>query len=254
MITKLKSGVRTSEIDALSDALLAFYDKDREIKSDALLKNVFAELRSLSQEITDATRRDRTLSRLKEENDARNNKLRALFNIVKGFWNMPIDELKTKADVIKVVLDKYTLSIARLPYMEESALIVKLLEDLKAQEVATAAEGLAGCTQTIEELTAAQASFDSAREEYELAKAAQHTSRSATDIKADILRIINIQLVNYFNAVQLLSTEKYAQFVSLMTQEINRVNSRMNKKSSSDDSDSEPETADTPSSDNSAEA
>ena len=59
---KLMTNARTTEVDDTSDRLLVLYNDEPALAEEAFLKPLFGEMQTLSDQITEAIKRDRILS------------------------------------------------------------------------------------------------------------------------------------------------------------------------------------------------
>ena len=162
MIEKIIFNSRTTEVDAASMRMIGAYKKTT-LNSDANLNAMFTDLESQSAQLTSAINRSKAESELDAKDSIRDDKVRALFYLVKGFLYHPDAAIKTAAETIENVLDNYGLDITGESYSTESSLIVSLLEDLSKQKNLDAIALLSGCAEVIASLTAAQNDFENNR-------------------------------------------------------------------------------------------
>ena len=111
-VVKLINNVRTTELDALSDAMereyrLACGDGATAVAKDAVLKAQFAQLADLSARNTTAIRQDAVVSTLDEADSARDSATRDLFTLAGGYTASPFAEVRAAAVGVCAVLDKY---------------------------------------------------------------------------------------------------------------------------------------------------
>ena len=75
---KLNYSARTTEVDDVSDRLIAVYDAHPALAADPFLAATFGEIRTQSHGITEAIKRDRALSELDSADALRDDRVRAL--------------------------------------------------------------------------------------------------------------------------------------------------------------------------------
>lgn len=229
---KLKTNIRTTEIDDTSDQLIAVYSKADGVKDDTFLKDTFEELKTLSSKITSAIKMDRAKSELEDADKVRDEQIYALSNVLKGYASMNIENLAQSGVAIKKVFDKYGTKIAKENYSTESSLIESLLMDLAAEEIKNDINALQGVQEAISSLRRAQDEFNKSRLTYDAAKAQDKEAQNATDLKKDILMCINDKIVTYLNAMIVSDAQKYGAFAAMIETEIERANATVSARTS----------------------
>ncbi|MGL4908614.1 MAG: DUF6261 family protein, partial [Bacteroidales bacterium] len=179
---KLQLRSRTSEVDAISDRIVLLY-KQKDY-ADAYLSNIMQSIESLSAQITTAIKRSKTLSELEDLDAIRDDHTRALSRIIEGYANFPEGEFKQIGIQLKTIFSKYSLSIVNVTYDSQSAYTESLLEDLS--KISTETAKLAGITETIMQLTAANQDFVNKRVEYQKETAAQSKEINASEVKLQL--------------------------------------------------------------------
>ena len=222
---KLTVSARITEVDDASNQLVKVYEQTPAVQNDALLKAIFDEMKSLSEQITEAILRDKVKSELEEADNVRDEKVRSLFKVVCGYAAMPMEGIAKSGIALKRVIDKYGVRIVNESYANESSLIESLLQDLAVDELKDDIASLSGVSEAIEALRSAQDVFDNARLSYYNAMSVEETSKvSATGIKKPLLYCINNKLVDYLNIVASLNEGLYGEFAGLIAEEIEKAN------------------------------
>ena len=90
---KLDARARTTEVDDVSDRLLVLFRKETALQEEAFLKSTFAEIETLSEQITEAIKRDVSLSKLEDADLRRDNSVRSLSNALVGYRSLPVASL-----------------------------------------------------------------------------------------------------------------------------------------------------------------
>ena len=223
-MNKLSTIARVTEVDDASDQLVTLYEKTTEVSNDAFLKGVFDEMRALSNQITEAIRRDKAESDLAEADTVRDEKIRQLSNIITGYASMPIETLANSGLALKGVFDRYGVEIAKENYASESSLIESLLLDFSADGLRNDVEALQGVPETLAALRSAQDAFNQARLSYDEAKSHDRATTSASEIKRRLLNCINGKMVAYLSAMAMSAPATYGELARLADEEIARIN------------------------------
>ena len=223
-------GIRTTELDALSDAMEREYKaacagRETAVAKDAVLKGLFAQLIDLSARNTTAIKQDAVVSTLDEADSARDSVTRDLFTLTNGYTASPFAEVKAAANDVCAVLEKYGRGMTSKGYAEQTALTESLLEDLgKATEKIAA---LAGVAELVASLREAQDAFAAAHDSYIKAKAGK--GESASSLKKPIVSLINDSIVPYLNIVA--AMEGYADFLAAIAGNIKSTNDTVARRS-----------------------
>lgn len=234
---KLMTFVRTTEVDDLSDRLLQIYAAETALKNDSFLKPLFAEMQTLSDQITEAIKKDKVLSDLDDADGARDEAVKKLFKIVEGYAAMPIENFSTPAAGLKTLLGKFGLGITRASYASESSLIEAMLQDLTAMQTEVAA--LPGVAESISAIRDAQSVFNSKRISYTSNLSADRHVESASTIKKPLLELINTKLVPYLETMKMVDAEKFGRFADTVEQSIDSANITIKTRSSRKESKSD---------------
>ncbi|MDE6704424.1 MAG: hypothetical protein K2J81_00770, partial [Treponemataceae bacterium] len=224
-VVKVINNVRTTELDALSDAMereyrLACGDGATAVGKDAVLKAQFGQLADLSARNTTAIRQDAVVSTLDEADSARDSATRDLFTLAGGYTASPFAEVKSAATDVCAVLEKYGRGMTSKNYADQTALTESLLEDLSAEKVATQVKALSGVAELVAQLRGVQDGFAAAHDGYIKAKAGK--GESASSLKKPIVALINDNIVPYLNIVA--AMEGYAAFVAAVAGNIKSTN------------------------------
>ena len=225
-------GIRTTELDALSDAMEREYKaacagRETAVAKDAVLKGLFKQLIDLSARNTTAIKQDAVVSTLDEADSARDSVTRDLFTLTNGYTASPFAEVKAAANDVCATLEKYGRGMTGKGYAEQTALTESLLEDLgKATEKIAA---LSGVAELVAQLREAQDGFAASHDAYIKAKAGK--GESATSLKKPIVSLINDSIVPYLNIVA--AMEGYADFIAGVAGNIKRTNDTVTRRAAS---------------------
>lgn len=221
---KLSYQIRTTEISDVSDRLLLIFEKEEAFKDEYFLNFVFDEMKSISEQMKEAIKRDAVQSKLKDADLRRDDAVRTLNNALVGYSALPIAELKNEGEKLQKVFAKYGLRIIKENYAVQSSLIESLLMDLSNSEMQSAIEKLSGMTEIVAELRQAQTSFTTLRAEYEKMQAMRKRKVSASSLKKNLLELINSKLITYLAAMGVANSSAYGNFVRVVSQVISDTN------------------------------
>ena len=215
---KLIHTARTTEVDDTSDRLILLFNNETALKDDTFLIPLFGEINTLSAQITESIRRDRTLSELDDADALRDDALRAVPGVLTGYIAMPLPLYSQPATRLYEVFRKYGLSIIGQNYAVESSLIESLLTDFSAADLQADIAALPGLTETIASLRTAQTNFTVKRVAYESAIAAEGSAAVASELKKSLITLINNRLVPYLSTMKMVDPTRYGHFADTAAQ------------------------------------
>lgn len=224
---KIRTTVRITELDTISDIIIRLYKADSGIAGDDYLKSTMAEIESLSERITIAIKADKIASTLDEADVKRDEIIRSLGTLLNGYSVIPIAEKKAAAEKLLAVFDKYK-GITAESYANESSFIESMLKDYAASELADSIKALDGVGSYISDLRTAQDEFNKANDEFTASNVNKNESASA--LKKPLLSAINDKLVAYLTAMNLVNAAVYGDFVSKAEAEIEKMNNSVAKR------------------------
>lgn len=224
---KIRTTVRVTELDTISDIIIRLYKADSGIAGDDYLKSTMAEIESLSERITIAIKADKIASTLDEADVKRDEIIRSLGTLLNGYAVIPIAEKKAAAEKLLAVFNKYK-GITAESYANESSFIESMLKDYAASELADSIKALDGVGSYISDLRAAQDEFNKANDEFTASNVNKNESASA--LKKPLLSAINDKLVAYLTAMNLVNAAVYGDFVSKAESEIEKINASVAKR------------------------
>ncbi len=224
-VAKVINNVRTTELDALSDAMereykLACGDGSSAVAKDAVLNAQFAQLADLSARNTTAIKQDAVVSTLDEADGRRDAVTRDLFTLAGDYTASPFAEVKAAAADVCAVLEKYGRGMTSKNYADQTALTESLLEDLSAERIAAQVKSLSGVAELVASLRETQDAFAAAHDGYIKAKAGK--GESASSLKKPIVSLVNDGIVPYLNIVA--AMDGYADFVAAIAGNVRSTN------------------------------
>ncbi len=237
---KLRTNARTTEVDDTSDRLLVLYHGESTLAEDTYLKPVFTKMQTISNQITEAVKRDRVISEMDDLDVEVEKRFRALAAVLKGYRAMPLEPYYTAGKALYAVQQKYKSKLLRLSYADQSSNIEALLMDLAAPTLKPHIEALPGVAEAIAHLRTAQTNFTGKRVAYEKAVAANAVIDPAYKLKQPLLEIINDELLPFLTAMRLVDAAKYGHFSDAVAQIIADTNQTIRRRAKKTD-DKQPE-------------
>ncbi|RRD74560.1 DUF6261 family protein [Tannerella forsythia] len=220
----LKTASRTTEVDAVSDQIIALYHARPELTQDPFLVATMDTMKLQSEQITEAIKRLKVLNELDDRDGVRDRCVRALGHVLNGYANMPTEFARQHAPALKRVFDNYTMSIVSENYDAETSLIESLLRDLSDASLEPHIAALPGVFDAIKALREAQQDFATTQVEYLRELAQQKNLPSASSIKVALLRTINSKLIKYLDIMKEVDAAKYEAFATEVEKAVNEQN------------------------------
>lgn len=239
----LHFNARITEMGDVANRLVALYKKASDLQSDVFLKTTFTEVEKLGKAITDAIKKDTAVSNLEDADAKRDEAIRVLDKLLKGYEHIPVQDLKTHGEKLSAIFKKYGVKITDENYSSQSNLIDSLLTDFSASGVQASITALSGVTEAIANIRKSQTEFNTLRAEYEKALAQKGSEASASSLRKPLLEMINKKLVPYLVAMNIADADKFKTFVAEASQIIESVNEVVKGRSKKSENKENPATA-----------
>lgn len=223
-MNKLHNKTRVTEVADTALRLSELFKKSASIQSDAFLIKVFAETEQQANALTTAVKKDTTVSKLEEADSERDNAIRVLDKLLKGYENIPVESLREHAQKLIEIFRKYGVKITAENYASQSNLIMSMLEDFSAESLKVSIEALAGVKEALAEIQTKQTAFAQIRETYEGALATQKEKASATSLRKPLLDLMNKRIIPYLVAMEIAQPELFKEFVAKAKEIIDSTN------------------------------
>ena len=229
---KVSSKLRVTEIATLANNLIRQYQWDPNISSDAFLKKTIDEIDELSGRLTESIQRGATKLGLDEVDAVRDEVIRDLGTLIEGYTAIPFPDQKDAAYAIKSIFDKYGKRIATEPFAVESSLIESMLVDFSTPITIAAIRSLPGIPELLAKLRKAQDDFNAASDK-QIANAIDKPA-SATELKRDMLLLLNDRLIPYLNTMMMANPDVFGTFAKQTEAEIDRANGTLPQRSTNE--------------------
>lgn len=223
-MNKLNTSVRVTELGDTSLRLADAFKQNSSVQKDEFVKTTFTEAEEKGQSITTAVKTDQALSRLEDADAERDEALRVLDKLLKGYENIPIENLRNHAKKLITIFNKYGVKITKENYTSQSNLIASLLEDFSAEHLKDSIEALSGVKEAIANIKTTQETFAKERSKYENELVSQKGKASATSLRKPLLELINKKIIPYLSAMEIAQPEVFKEFVAKVSEIIQSTN------------------------------
>lgn len=230
-MNKLNTSVKVTELGDTALRLVKAFKAVVAVQNDAFLTKTFAEIEKQATVMTSAVKSDQALSKLEEADAQRDQSIRVLDKLLKGYENIPLENLKTHAKKLAEIFKKYGVKITGENYASQSTLINSLLGDFSATELKPSIEALAGVKEALAEIQTKQDAFAALRSDYEKAQVSQKEKSSATSLRKPLLELINKKAVPYLVAMSVAQPELFKNLTAEASEIITSTNEAIKARS-----------------------
>jgi len=210
---KLMLKSRTTEVADASMRMIVGFGQTS-LQTDPYLNNTFETLGSKTEWLIAAINRLTAESELEKGDENRDGYVRSLGYLILGYTHHPDPVIKGAANTVNKVFDNYGLKITEESYASESALITSLLMNLGNEEYQEAIATLSGCAELIQGLQNSQNEFEITRVTWEREKGKAGALKNATELKKEVVAIINEKIGVYLQAMKEANPEMYIEFAN----------------------------------------
>lgn len=230
-MNKLNTSVKVTELGDTALRLVKAFKAVTAVQNDAFLTKTFAEIEKQATAMTSAVKSDQALSKLEEADAQRDQAIRVLDKLLKGYENIPLENLKTHAKKLAEIFKKYGVKITGENYASQSTLVNSLLGDFSATELKPSIEALAGVKEVLAEIQTKQNAFATLRSDYEKAQVSQKEKSSATSLRKPLLELINKKVVPYLVAMSIAQPELFKNLTAEASEIITSTNEAIKARS-----------------------
>lgn len=227
---RLLQGLKVAEVAGLAHTVCGIYEsRSTELSADVYLRNVMTDLRGLSDRILDALRNNRLISSLETFDAHRMRCVSALVNLKKGYDKLPNEYIQSHWTALKPVFETYLSAIQAGNYQSKTALIQSLLLRLSAGDLTVHLDELDTMKTAVDQLRDAESSFETKLLEYQQ-RILEDKTESATDLKEEIVELINQKLVVHLEAKCNEDAATYGPFAKLVDAQIRAENAKLRRR------------------------
>lgn len=207
IISKMIRSIRNR--DAANVAGRTLLELDAAPAEDTILQSVKNEIVQLKDRLVTAIQPGKLASELEILDGLRDDTYRAFVYLIRGYAHHLDAAIKSAAEEVLKVLNKYGLELTRLNYAAETIEIESLIKDMKLPAMATHLEAMPGAQDLLGKLESELAQFVVAQKAYLDAVGEGKLAGSATEIKKELVNVINNKLVMYLNGMMQVNPEPY---------------------------------------------
>ena len=216
-MNKLNTSVKVTELGDTALRLGKAFKAVAAVQNDVFLTKTFAEIEKQATAMTSAVKSDQAI--------------RVLDKLLKGYENIPLENLKTHAKKLAEIFKKYGVKITGENYASQSTLINSLLGDFSATELKSSIEALAGVKEALTEIQTKQNAFAVLRSDYEKAQVSQKEKSSATSLRKPLLELINKKVVPYLVAMSIAQPELFKNLTAEASEIVTSTNEAIKARS-----------------------
>ncbi len=228
-LNKISTSSKVTEIDAVTKQIVTLYEGSA-VLSDQHLAAMMAELKQLSQKIASAIYTSVSESTLAEKDDARDEAVQNFNNYLKGLQYHPAQEVREAAGVVLALFNEFGIALVNAAYSVESSLIDSLLENLGTVEMQSEIAKLPGMAELVTAIAMTQQAFAEAYIAYTEQKVEEKKRVSATEIKREIVALINGKIVVYLRAMAIVLVADFGEFVGAVAEVVDDVNGTVKRR------------------------
>ncbi|MFV0505144.1 MAG: DUF6261 family protein [Bacteroidales bacterium] len=222
-ISILNASARVNEVGGTAENLLKAYH-DAPIADDASLHATIALLEEKNAQLITAIEKNKAHSLLESFDQNRDGAFRACYQYLEACTLLPAGEAQVAAERIFAIFEKYGLSMIRMSYIEQTAQMKSIIEELEVAEIKAQVAAIAQLDVMVENLKQTQSDFQQAHSKYTSQLSVSKGEQSASELKPVVMEVINDQLVMYMRAMTKISPNTHEEFARKIAVEINRAN------------------------------
>ncbi len=205
-IPKLKGHAKVTVIDSAGKKILTSLTKT-DWSGDSHLPKIITELEITSEEMNRAISQTSAESTLDDKDVNRDNCTRGAWYMLNGLMYDNSPATRESAGVVMGEFSKYGISMVGESYDVQSSMSNSLLKDFAEPTIAEAIAKLPTFSPLADAMRVSQDEFEIADQEWNSAKSG--TGKSATEVKKELLAVINTKLIPYLRVVSVLDSETF---------------------------------------------
>lgn len=219
---------QVAEVANLAASIITAYQSNR--VEDNTISQIIIDLGKYESQITSAIQRSKTNSNLLELDAVRDAAWVDLYYLVFGFTHSPLENMRSAASRLFKVIDKYGLKLAKANYASESALLKSVFDEIETGNMREQMAELPSVSEAYENLIVSEEKFHNERIRYQQANAEESVLVVASEIKKDIIDLINDKLVKYLDAMLMVQPDRYEKLYRVVSEIIETNNLRVSKR------------------------
>jgi hypothetical protein len=229
MIKKVITSSRTTEVSSVAMQIIDA-SQLKDWSADGHLSNLWGLLENKSNLLNGAIRQAKVISDLDELDGVSEDKIRALYYILLGYTHNPDEVIKKAANVLMDIFNRYGLGMFKESYAVQTSLTESLLGDFSADDIKVHLDALPGVKEAIAQVNEAHLAFKGAQLNYKSDVAKEDNQQNASEIKRDVIAIINNKLVVYLRAMVQVDEAQYAPMAQTIAKIISDNNENVKRR------------------------
>ena len=222
--TVVSARIQNAEAITLAARLLDFYTPLAEKLGDKSAAAFYGELKTATDDASAATNQDKNTEGLEKADAVRDEAWKTVGKVLEGYSYSVIAELRSHGQPLFAAFDKYGYGVARLNLLSETAKINSFKGDVSTPEMTAHAKALAGAAEALDALFAANDNLEAINKRNTEAAKDAKGKKNATDLKKDIVSIINSKILPFLTLTSQTVGGDYAELNALTSAEIAKVN------------------------------
>lgn len=222
-IPKILINARISEMNGVMQQIINEYIKD-DYSADDYFTGLLTKLTENNNVLSEAIKRDTVVSELAELDGNTDDIYTSLHGLVKGFTYQPTANIAQAGDKVFTLIEKYGLQVKTKSYREKYPLLASLIQDSEMKEYQTAIGKITGCSMRFQQLKEAVEVFNTKQNAYLLKRDDLKNIPSATEVKKQLISIVNKELSTYLNAMYIAKPDVYSTLAKFVANRINECN------------------------------
>lgn len=223
LMKRLNASIRSTNIDETSHQIVEFFFMYG-LETITPIKKVIDNIKKKADLLSIQIKSNIFKSSRSKFDKIRNNDIQGLFKLTEGFLYTQDTTRASAAEKVWKILNNYGLKIIRENFSSKSSLIKSMLTDLNAESLKSSLEALPDVDKQIVKLRESEAAFANADDEYINATKKDNTVKTPTELKKEIIKIINSQLLVLIEAYLIDEPEKIMDFAAAIKRIIDEQN------------------------------
>ena len=234
-IPKILINARISEVNGVTQLVINEYTKG-DYSADVYFTDLFNRVDSSNKMLSEAMKRDIVVSDLARLDENTDDIYTSLHGLVKGCTYHPNANISEAGDKVFKLIDKYGLEVKSKSYREEYPLLTSLIHDSEGADYQVAIGKLSGCNVRFQQLKDAVDAFNTKQTAYLSERDDLKNLPSATEVKKQLISIVNNELNTYLCAMEIARPEVYKALADFVANRIKESNAAVRNRRNSEES------------------
>ncbi len=229
-ILKLESRVRLSELGSTISNVLEAYTNSN-ITKDIPLQSVINELIAINTTFSSTIAISEMVSQLESYEEIGDTVTKGIYYYLQSCVHLPTSAISLAAEKLLIELKKHGLGASKFSFNEETIHFKSLLESLSSKHHANEINSIPNLKTMVEKLVTTQQDYQDLHNKYLSIQNKKQNKQSASDIKYELLKVLNDKLVIYLRSQIIFNQEVYLNFAQEVASAINKTNNDIKKRS-----------------------